>query len=189
MRYRGKLLLPWGFIYLLLAGCGAGRTDELVNQLNSPDPSVRRAAVRSLEEAGGDATVIVPALEQRLDDSDPAVQLSAAVLIQHLDPANENCRPVIIAALEAGHAPMFLEVGRMGPDAAWAVPTLTQVLAHPRPQVRVLAARAIGDIGVTNANAEAALERRLRDEAAAVRTAAELALEQIRSNGNATETN
>jgi len=103
------------------------------------------------------------------------------VAIEHIDPANQNIRPGLIEALEAGHAAMFLEVGRMGQEAAWAVPTLVKQLSHPQPQIRALAARALGEIGVADGDVEAMLERRLRDDAPAVRKAVRRALEQIQA--------
>jgi HEAT repeat protein len=169
----------YGWLCLLTVGCSGGSSDALIEQLGHRDPQVRRSAIQALAEQYGDDAAIVPALEPVLSDPDMAVRLSAALALQRIDPGNESSRPVIIESLRAGHATMFLEVGRMGSDAEWAVPTLLKLLRYPQPQIRGLAARALGEIGVANDDVEAALEKRLRDEAPAVRRAAQRALDQI----------
>jgi len=179
--------LAIGWLWLVVGGCGGNSTGDLLGQLENPDPTMRRSAIRALVDERGDVAVLVPALERVLGDTDTSVRLSAAVALQKIDPANQSFRPLLVESLEAGHAPMFLEVGRMGPDAAWAVPTLVRLLSHPQPQIRALAARALGEIGVADADVESVLRRRVRDDAAAVRRAAQKALEQIQTIGAATE--
>jgi HEAT repeat protein len=170
-----------GCLWLVVGGCGGNSTGDLLRQLENPDPTMRRSAIRALVDERGDVAVLVPALERVLGDTDTSVRLSAAVALQKIDPANQSFRPLLIESLEAGHAPLFLEVGRMGPDAEWAVPTLVTLLTHPQPQIRALSARALGEIGVAGRIVETALKQRLRDDSAAVRRAAERALEQIQA--------
>jgi len=166
-------------LWLLAVGCREDSTNALIEQLGDSDPRVRRAAIDALADEPGDVAVTVPALARVLADTDTSVRLSAAVALQKIDAGNPSFPPVLIESLEAGHAPMFLEVGRMGRDAEWAVPTLLKLLSHPQPQIRGLAARALGEIGIADTSVTAALERRQRDEAPAVRRAAERALELI----------
>lgn len=172
---------------LLTVGCSGSSTDALIEQLGHRDPQVRRSAVRALADHRDDAAVIVPVLERALADTDTSVRLSAALALQRIEPDNESFPPVIIESLEAGHAAMFLEVGHMGHAAEWAVPTLVKLLSHPQRQFRALAAQTLGQIGVLNGSVESALQGRLRDDAPAVRKAAQRALAQLRSPPAAAE--
>jgi HEAT repeat protein len=67
----------------------------------------------------------------------------------------------------------------MGSDAAWAVPTLVRLLTHQAPQARALAAQTLGRIGPAAAESKPALQRLLHDPNAAVKSAAQTALERI----------
>jgi len=168
-------------ISLLVAGCRGDSANLLIEQLGDPDPQVRCAAIEALADEPGDAAVTVPSLERVLADTDTSVRLSAAVALQKIDADNQSFPPVLIESLEAGHAPLFLEIGRMGQDAEWAVPTLVKLLSDQQPQIRGLAAQALGEIGVADASVTAALERRQRDDAPAVRRATERALRLIQT--------
>jgi hypothetical protein len=86
---------------------------------------------------------------------------------------------VLRNALLDGNGPVFLEVARMGPSGAWAVPTLTSLLSHKHPPVRALAARALGGIGAPAMSALPSLQKALRDEKPVVRKAARIALDRI----------
>jgi len=161
--------------WLVALGCEARRTDPWISDLRDPDPKVRRAAAESLGKSPTDTAAAVPALKQALTDKEDAVRLAAALALARLEPNGADYPPVLIAALEAGPGPVVIEVGRLGPGAPWAVPTLIQLLTDSRPQVRGLAAATLGAIGLTPEVSQA-LEARLRDPEEAVRRAAQRAL-------------
>ncbi len=143
-----------------------------------PDIEVKEVVITSLGSMGSRATTSLPALEQSLLDSELSVRVAAALAIEKIDPRSKSYVPVFTESLRAGHGPVFLEVGRMGTDAEWAVPTLVALLSDRRASIRALAADTLGKIGVADGNVKAALERSLRDDSPGVRKAAQRALEQ-----------
>jgi hypothetical protein len=80
-----------------------------------------------------------------------------------------------------GDGRLLQEVGTLREDAAWAVPTVIELLSHESAPMRALAAQTLGRIGVTDGGVEAALDRASRDPNVAVQTAAKFALRQIRA--------
>jgi HEAT repeat protein len=159
---------------------------SLSGALADSDLDVRELAAQSLGEIGAQAKSGLPALERALDDPELSVQHTAALAIHRIDPQAESYQPVLSAALRAGDGPVFLEVGRMGTEAKWAVPTLTALLSDPRPQIRALAAHTLGEIGPVASDASAALQRTVRDPEASVRKTAQNALRQIGAAASAT---
>ena len=130
---------------LFALGCSSA-TDRLLAQLGDPDPKVRGVAARALGESSMDAGVTVPALVKALDDREPTVRLAVALAIAKIDPRNESYVPVLTESLLVGHGPVFVEVGRMGADAKWALPTLVKLLSDQRASIRALAAQTLGQI-------------------------------------------
>jgi HEAT repeat protein len=72
-----------GFVVLLFslacAGCGKKATSELMQDLKSPRPGDRIAAVRLLPQRKGEAADVVPALIEALKDNSDDVRWSAAI--------------------------------------------------------------------------------------------------------------
>jgi HEAT repeat protein len=145
------------------------------------DLEVRELATASLGQLGPAAKLSEPALEKALADRELSVRLSAAFALQKIDPENRSYVPVILEALNAGHGTVFLDVGQLGGEAKWAVPTLFKLLSHQQTGIRALAARTLGQIGAAAGDAEAPLKQSLRDSDPAVRKAAKNALERIQS--------
>ena len=106
---------------------------SLAEALEDSDLEVRELAAESLGQIGSEAKSGLPALEQALNDPQPSVRHTAALAIQKIDPQATSYQPVLIEALRAGDGPVFLEVGRMGADAKWAVPTLDDTFVGPSP--------------------------------------------------------
>lgn len=178
--------LPVIFIAVAVAGCGGNSMKDLVTQLRSGDATDRRAAVESLRQRGYDADIVIPALEQALQDPDESIRLATAMAIAQLDPQRESYRPELMAALEAGHASIYVEVGRLGDNGGWAAPTLTKLLQHPQPQIRALSARTLADIDAADPNVLQGLEKLRRDPNVAVRNAANRALDRLAESTTAT---
>jgi vesicle coat complex subunit len=104
-------------LVVVVAGCGAKSTGEWVEQLRSPDASLRLHAVRALGERGSEGAVVVPALAEALKDEDAFVRRDAA-----------------------------LALGKLGPEARQAVPGLLAALRDKKPAVRKAAAEALKTI-------------------------------------------
>jgi HEAT repeat protein len=158
---------------------------SLAGALEDSDLDVRELAAESLGQIGSQAKSGLPALELALDDPQPSVKHTAALAIYRIDPQAKSYQPLLSAALRAGDGPVFLEVGRMGSEAKWAVPTLTALLSDRRPQIRALAAHTLGEIGPVASDANAALQRTVRDPEASVRKTAQNALRQIGASASA----
>ncbi|MGD9634609.1 MAG: HEAT repeat domain-containing protein [Pirellulales bacterium] len=144
--------------------------------LTDPNPEIRREAIRTLSSDANSARTYLPEFTAALRDSDSSIRVAAALAIQRFDPQNAAHQPILESALRAGQGPVFLEVGRAGRDAAWAVPTLLTLLDDRRPPIRALAAQTLGAIAPAEEHVRAALQRSLRDENAAVRNASRRAL-------------
>jgi hypothetical protein len=109
------------------------------------------------------------------------VRLTAALAIQKIDPDSPAYAPVLLQSLRAGDGPVFIEVGRMGEDAVWAVPTLAKLLSHQKPTIRALSAQTLGGIGPAASEAKPSLRQSLRDPDPTVRQRALDALQKIES--------
>jgi hypothetical protein len=155
--------------------------EALASAADDEDTQVRETAIEGLGKMGSHANACLPALKHALEDPQSSVRVSAALAICRIDPSVEVQQPVILEALRRGHATVFLEVGQMGNRAEWAVTTLVELSNHPRPHIRALSARTLGEIGIASDVVTASLKRCLQDSERAVRTAAERALEQIES--------
>jgi HEAT repeat protein len=151
----------------------------LTASLGDSDVKVRQLSIYALGNLGTAAKRSVPALERALGDAEPFVRLRAALAIQKIEPANSSFAPVLMRAMREGDGRITLAVGEMREDAAWAVPTLRELLSHQSAKIRVLAARTLGRIGPPAASAKAALELLLRDRDVAVQHAAREALDRI----------
>ena len=149
------------------------------------DKEVRWLSIDDLAKIGPPAASSLPAVIKALDDADAAVRLRAALAIQKIDPKNPNFPRVLIAEMRAGNGRVLLDVGAMGKDAAWAVPTLMELLSHQSPKVRALAAQALGRIGPASSDAQTALQRAAADPNPAVQSAAREALRSIEGDKHA----
>ena len=156
-------------------------TAALASAIEDSDTDVRRLAINALGQRRSRDTSQLSSIESALEDPQLSVRLAAALAIQKIEPDNETFIPVLIDALRSGEGGIFLEVAEMGPDAKWAVPTLTRLLSHPETKIRALTAYTLGQLGPIARDAEAALTRALKDPQDVVRSKAEQALEQIQS--------
>src|SRR5216683_3262674 len=114
----------FGFVVVIAccfaSAATAADVDELVKRLKDADNDVRRAAAKSLGEAGADAKTAVGALSQALKDNDLFVRRFAAQAL-----------------------------GMIGPDAKDSVPSLAVLLkdGKEKKEVQEAAATALGKIG------------------------------------------
>jgi HEAT repeat protein len=150
----------------------------LARCLTDLHPGLRQAAARALGEMRNDAEPAQRALQAVLNDPEMSVRMTAAWSLHRLDPDGDRHIPVLTSAMRAGEGGTIVAVGRLGPQARWALPTLTGLLRDERPGVRRLAADAIGKIG-PDAAARAALQQATQDPDDRVRAAASAALQPV----------
>jgi HEAT repeat protein len=155
----------------------------LAKAASDGDPEVRYRSIAVLSKIGPTAKASLPALKTALQDSEKQVRLRAALSICKIDPRDRSFEPVLISAMREGDGKTLREVGEMGANAGFAVPTLTALLGHGSPQVRVLAANDLAQIGPAAASATASLKAAKQDSNPRVMRAAEAALERIESKG------
>jgi HEAT repeat protein len=135
--------------------------------------------MNALGKIGPAAASSLPALTAALQDPEASLRLGAALAIEKIDPKNPSFVPVLVGAMRAGDGRILLEVGAMGKEGAWAVPTLIGLLSHESAKVRALAAQTLGRIGLTTSDAMAALQQTLRDPNVAVQGVAKEALNRL----------
>lgn len=153
--------------------------EELAKNTADKNSELRYESVEALGKLGPAAKSTVPLLKLRLQDTEKNVRLRAAFSIQKIDPADPSFVPILAAAMREGDGRTLLEVGSLGPGAAWAVPTLSGLLTHESPKVRTLSARALGNIGPTASASKSALEAARNDPNTGVQKAATDALARV----------
>ena len=152
---------------------------ELTKTVSDKDSEVRYESIEALGKLGPAAKSSLPLVRLRLEDGEKNVRLRAAFSIQKIDAADRSFVPVLTGAMREGDGRTLLEIGALGPNAAWAAPTLIELLSHASPKVRTLAARALGGVGPTSNEARVALGAAQRDSNAGVRKAATDALARL----------
>jgi HEAT repeat protein len=158
---------------------------ELTKNSSDKSSELRYKSTQALGKLGSAASSSLPLLRLRLQDLEKNVRLRAAFSIQKIDPADRSFVPVLTDAMREGDGRTLLEVGALGPQAAWAVPTLSQLLTHESPKVRTLAAKALGNIGPAASEAKMALEAARADSNAGVQKAANDALARMQKPAEA----
>ena len=156
-------------------------TAALANAIEDSDQQVRQLAIHRLGLRRDQALPHLPKLELALEHSDSNTRITAALAIQAIDADNPSFVPILTEALGQGEYGVFLELGEMGSDAAWAVPTLIELTSHRNPRVRALSAVTLGKIGPAAREATKALREATNDPQSNVRHMAEEALVLIES--------
>jgi len=156
-------------------------TSALAEVIDDSDSQVRQLAIHSLGERGDRAKTHLADIERVLKHPDPNTRITAAFAIRQIEPDNESFVPVLTDALCDGDHHVFLELGAIGPDAQWAVPTLIELLSHRNPRIRALSALTLGQLGPTTGAATTALRQAESDPQINVRKMAQQALELIES--------
>jgi HEAT repeat protein len=94
-----KKSLPFLLLVVVLAGCAKKPTTELVGQLNDRESAQRLRAIKELENRSQDASVVVPALIECLQDMDPFVRRDAAAALGHFGPDAKAASSALLLAL------------------------------------------------------------------------------------------
>jgi len=114
------------------------------------DPGVRSAAAQALGLTRTDRKEVMIALAQGMFDGDATVRQVSAQALTWQGPAPVEALPTLIRALKMdGRVPQnaATALGRMGPEAAPAVPALMEVIGNWTDGYFVEAVRALGQIG------------------------------------------
>jgi HEAT repeat protein len=187
---------------LILVGCGGGSLDQLVGNLSSDKVEVRREAMRKLKtmrptqerarqaiadavhDADREVRRLACATLGEMDQTDPqilkgvlrdpedSVRIAGAYALLKIEPNSSAATDVLKQVMRNGDGGVIVTVTRQGSDAAWAVPTLIDLLQDRRAGIRRLAAEGLGRIGKPAESALPALRTARNDEDDRVRDAA-----------------
>jgi HEAT repeat protein len=153
--------------------------EALAPLIVDPDLNVQREAIRAWTRIHPGPNVSVPVLGKVLKDADPAVRSAALHLLAE---AGRAAVPALVQALKNEKAGLWacLVLAEIGPDAADAVPALTDALTtNKRPEIRREAALALASIGPASASAVPVLAGFLSDQDTSISSAAAYALGRI----------
>jgi HEAT repeat protein len=175
---------------------GEASVAELIEALESENPSQRFWAVQELQKMGPQAKGAVPALAEVLDDptevSGPGTVVTAAAkALAAIGPEAEPAIPALVEAIKreqgkrsetGSDTPSVLSslagkaLTKIGPAS---IPELTTLLAHEDRYVRMTAVDALGNMGSQAKETVPAINEALSDQDESVRQSAGVALERI----------
>jgi HEAT repeat protein len=124
---------------------------ELLEAVNDSDDDVREWVSEALEGMGAPDAAVLPALIRRLEDADADRGYWAATLIGRLGPDGSQATAGLSDALRdhtslATRERAAWALGKIGPAAKSALPTLHSVIQEGVPRLSKLAAAAIESI-------------------------------------------
>jgi HEAT repeat protein len=172
----------------------APAVDALLAVVRHKDPYTRRHAVEALGRIGPAAWKAVPALQQRAADEaekddvrEAAVEALYQVNLAQIEKQALAKAPQEIRDLaervrgtdQYEAVPAAQTLGRKGPGARLAVPSLALALGNSNKWIREAAARALGEIGREAKVVRPAVEQAAADQESEVREAAQKALAKI----------
>jgi HEAT repeat protein len=165
----GRNRQAWLIAVAVVMGCAASvvaqdaRVAELIEQLKSPDAGIRGRAAISLDQLGAAAKPAIPALATALADKNLNVRYWCAKVLRGFGPEAKEAVPALVAALRTfpGGSPAL-----DGPERYY-------------PDVRSVAAEALGAIGPAAKDAVPALKEAAADKSPDVREAAAQAIRRI----------
>ena len=171
---------------LALSRIGAGSKEvipALTRALSDAEPEVRNSALAAVEALGPSAKQTAPALLKRLESEEIQERLRVVDVLLKVDPSSvSQAVPILVRLIKNPNVsdPLRLSavdlLAKSGPAAEGAVPTLVDLLADSRFDLRSKAATALGRIGQV---ALPALDRSLKDPNPSVRAGAVQVLLQM----------
>ncbi len=158
----------------------------LVKQLSAANMDERLHAAEALLEMGEEAQAAAPALVRACADDAEEVRELAAGTLESLGPPASGDVTALAELLEAGHGDIAYWaatlLGRIGAEAAAAIPALVKTLAkEDSPSARERAAWALGQIGVAKKDAIDALQKAAEHASPRLARLAQEALDSFRS--------
>jgi HEAT repeat protein len=176
-----RTLFLWWIATACVSAQTKGPVGELVAQLTSSNPQVRKAALAELERIGSNDKTVVTALAAALSDPDVRVRLQASEALKDLGAAASPAINELIAALGSrvmgvpGNAQQALVA--IGPQT---IPTLIDSLGKIPEQAR---SRAVWVLGYLGEQATPALIEAMNDDQADVRIVAIRAIIEMGDRG------
>jgi HEAT repeat protein len=144
--------------------------DFWVRQLKDDDALAREEAVAVLADAGPDAAVVLPALNDFLKGPASNLRLQAAVAVWKIGRQGDAATPVLVETLKSSNRNDRLTalriLARIGAAEKEVLPAILAILADPDAVVRLRAFQALEQVG---SPAVPGLLERLRDGAPGVR--------------------
>ncbi|MDP6544484.1 MAG: HEAT repeat domain-containing protein [Phycisphaerae bacterium] len=150
----------------------------LIAALGDSDSSVRVGGARGLGMIGPPAAKAQTALRKALKDANPAVVLRATWALGQLEAGDEQTIAALIKLLHSSNE-YPLAAAALGKAGKPGIDALVKMLARPDAPARLMAVRALGQIGRAAGNAAPAVRKAKYDKDADVRRAAILALDKI----------
>jgi len=150
----------------------------LIGALGDSDNVVRERGARGLGTIGPKAANAESALRKALKDTDRTVASRAAWALGRLGASNEQTVNAMIELLQSSES-NTLAAGALGRMGKPGIDALVKMLARPDSVSRLLAVRALGQIGQEASGATGAVRKATSDKDANVRQAAALAIEKI----------
>ena len=151
----------------------------LLQALRDPEWTVRYAAVTQLSFDGLSSPESLALLKDLTQDSNQTVaRLAQSAVTSAEHPISVSVHLLTLDQLTDRAYPL-LQLAKLGPRAAEAVPKLSSLLNADKPLERYLAACALASIGPAAKDAAPALQRSLQDSDPIVREAAAEALQAI----------
>ena len=163
----------------------AAAVPALLECLSDSEVLVRAHAAKALWDIDRRREAI-PVLIELLDATDPAGRPLASYFLGHIGPAAEESLPVLHRCLDAAsgmeRVHLAEAIARINSDDARAVRALIEGLRDTAPEVRFVAAYALGDVSLRHReDIVPALSAAQHDSDDAVSTAATLALQAFRA--------
>ena len=150
----------------------------LLESFRSKDPRVRKAALQAVADLKPGPAVMAPIYGRLVDEGDVRlIEEIKGVAVSRGKEAVPNLTKALAYPKIRLHVAEVL--GRIGPDAAPAVPALIESLSDTRPEVRAEILYALGSIGPASKAAVPLAIKALDDEHPSVRYAAVYALGRI----------
>ncbi len=99
---RGRTAFALVLCLLACGGCGKTKsTDQLIEELNSPEEGERLKAVRLLQQRRTDAAKVVPAMIEALKDKGSDIRLSAAIGLGYFGEQAKDAIPALQQAAQS----------------------------------------------------------------------------------------
>ena len=158
----------------------ANAVDPLIKSTTHPDPRVRRSAVRTLRRLAPSPEQLAPLLSRQLADADPSVVMPALHTLADMD---DDAVPFLLEALKQPKSRYWatIALAEIGPEAAPAVESLTQLAAEGEIEERIQAFLALAAIGEKAATAAPVMMKALDSDDVALRFPAAFALGRVRA--------
>jgi HEAT repeats len=153
--------------------------EGLRQALRDPEWTVRYAAVAPFSFGAESNPATLPLLRELTQDSNQMVARLAQLAMASAERPIQASVHIVTLDQSDDRTHSLLQLAKLGPRAAQAVPKLSSLLVAERPLERYLAANALESIGSAAADAVPALRQSLQDSDPVVREAVAEALKRI----------